>query len=70
MSTIQDAISWLKAAGENSRSVDQAAYQKAAKDLEMLFNAALKYDSKLDQDEKAPTGDDYNELFSIVVWNV
>jgi hypothetical protein len=34
--------------------------------LRDVIQSIRSYDSKLDADERAPTGDDYNELISIV----
>jgi hypothetical protein len=64
-STIKAAIAGLLLASKyDPASGDD--YRAAAALLESLWTKILAHDAKLDQDEKAPTGDDYNELFNIV----
>jgi hypothetical protein len=65
MSRISEAIRMLAVAAEND-DLDRADYEEAAEGLQQLQSAVVRHDDTLDQDEAVPTGDDYNDLLSII----
>jgi hypothetical protein len=59
------ALEALNLAAECGGELHQKIYEEAKEKLQALVDEVAEYDSKMDRDERAPEGDDYNELLSI-----
>lgn len=64
MFQLKDAIEALKLAKECGGENDRDQYAKAYNGLVTLRDKILQIDQKLNADETAPTGDDYNEILA------
>lgn len=62
MNQLQNAIAALKLAKEGGGENDREQYALAFDGLVVLSDKILRYDQKLNADEKVPTGDDYNTI--------
>ncbi|TXI82989.1 MAG: hypothetical protein E6Q40_11695 [Cupriavidus sp.] len=66
MLQVKQAIDALKLAKERCGGPERETFEKAFNGLVTLRDQILKHDAKLNDDEVAPTGDDYNEILSML----
>lgn len=64
--TLQLALDALKLAAECGGELDREVYLEATGKLEEMVREVNEYNAKMDRDERAPEGDDYNNLLSIL----
>lgn len=65
-SPLDDAIHALKLAKECGGDEDLAQYEKAHQDLVCMRDSIIAHDKQLNEQGKAPDGDDYNKLWSLL----
>lgn len=63
-SAIKLALEALVLAAECGVELDHEIYVEAQQKLQAMADGVVKYDRKLNSDERAPDGHDYNELLS------
>jgi hypothetical protein len=64
-SPVAAAISALELASSTGDAMAVPVFQHALNGLNALRDRALQHDRRLNDDERAPTGDDYNDLFAM-----
>lgn len=67
MSTLDDVIEALHLASECCEPRDRAFLTSAHESLAALRAEAIAYDQHLDAQALAPTGEDYNHLYSLLL---
>ncbi|NWC83142.1 hypothetical protein HX798_23045 [Pseudomonas putida] len=65
-SALKLALEALELAVECGGALDLDTYVEAKRKLQSMVDNIVRYDRKLDRDERSPQGDDYNELLSIL----
>jgi hypothetical protein len=65
-SALKLALEALNLAAECGGELDLDTYEEAKRKLQAMVDDIVKYDRKLDSDERVPQGDDYNELLSLL----
>lgn len=63
---LDNAIAALAIAKQCGGELDTAHYEKAHSDLVQMREAIIVHDQRLNDEGKAPEGDDYNALLSIL----
>ncbi len=66
MNQLNEAFAALKLAKESNDEHNRGTFEKAFEGLVALRGRILRYDQKLNDDEVAPTGDDYNEVIEML----
>jgi len=64
-SAIEAALAALELASKTVSASDLSVFQGALKGLTKLRDGVLEHDRRLNTEERAPTGDDYNDLFAM-----
>lgn len=65
-SALKLALEALNLAVECGGGLDIDTYVEAKQKLQAMVDNIVRYDRKLDSDERVPQGDDYNELLSLL----
>ncbi|CAI9912066.1 TPA: hypothetical protein MXR76_005361 [Pseudomonas aeruginosa] len=65
-SAIKLALEALELAAECGGELDHDIYVEAQQKLQAMADDVVKYDRKMDSEERAPDGHDYNELLSVL----
>lgn len=65
-SALNLALEALNLAAECGGELDHDTYVEAQQKLQALVDDVVKYDRKMDSEERVPEGDDYNELLSLL----
>lgn len=63
---LNQALEALSLAAECGGELHLGVYAEAKQNLEAMVRAVVEYGAKMDGDERAPEGDDYNQLLSIL----
>lgn len=66
-SAIEAAIAALELASKTFSASDFSVFQGALNGLAKFRDGVLEHDRRLNAEERAPTGDDYNDLFAMTV---
>jgi hypothetical protein len=66
---LNQAIEALNLAAECGGELHLGVYAEAKQKLEAMVRAVVECGVKMDSDERAPEGDDYNQLMSILAIN-
>ena len=60
------ALEALNLAAESGGELDREIFVVAEPELKAMVGAVIELGEKIDSDERAPEGDDYNQLVSIL----
>jgi hypothetical protein len=63
---LNHAVEALNLAIECGGEIDREIFVVAKQKLEAMVHAVVEYGAKMDRDERAPDGDDYNQLIAIL----